>query len=36
LQAAYNKAGRAAPKDNQPQPNLLNTEGWSIKKKVGS
>jgi len=37
LDAAYKKAGRAAPKENQPQPSMTMpaTQGWSIKKKSG-
>jgi hypothetical protein len=35
LDAAYKKAGRAAPKESQPQPSMTMpaTQGWSIKKK---
>lgn len=35
LDAAYKKAGRAAPKEAQPQPAMTMpaTQGWSIKKK---
>jgi hypothetical protein len=38
LDAAYQKAGRAAPKETQPQPSMTmpSTQGWSIKKKTGS
>ena len=38
LDAAYQKAGRAAPKEAQPQPSMTMpaTQGWSIKKKTGS
>jgi hypothetical protein len=38
LDAAYQKAGRAAPKEAQPQPSMTmpSTQGWSIKKKTGS
>ena len=38
LDAAYQKAGRAAPKETQPQPSMTMpaTQGWSIKKKTGS
>ena len=38
LDAAYQKAGRAAPKESQPQPSMTMpaTQGWSIKKKTGS
>lgn len=36
LEAAYKKAGRAAPKEAQPQPTAPTTQGWSIKKKSGS
>ena len=38
LNAAYQKAGRAAPKETQPQPSMTmpSTQGWSIKKKTGS
>jgi hypothetical protein len=37
LEAAYKKAGRAAPKEAQPQPSMTMpaTQGWSIKKKTG-
>ncbi len=37
LDAAYKKAGRAAPKEAQPQPSMTMpaTQGWSIKKKTG-
>lgn len=37
LDAAYKKAGRAAPKEAQPQPAMTMpaTQGWSIKKKSG-
>jgi hypothetical protein len=38
LDAAYQKAGRAAPKETQPQPSMTMPaqQGWSIKKKSGS
>jgi hypothetical protein len=38
LDAAYQKAGRAAPKEAQPQPSMTMPaqQGWSIKKKTGS
>ena len=38
LDAAYQKAGRAAPKEAQPQPSMTMPaqQGWSIKKKLGS
>ena len=38
LDAAYQKAGRAAPKEAQPQSSMTMpaTQGWSIKKKTGS
>ena len=38
LDAAYQKAGRAAPKETQPQPSMTMpaTQGWSIKRKTGS
>jgi len=38
LDAAYQKAGRAAPKETQQQPSMTmpSTQGWSIKKKTGS
>jgi len=37
LDAAYKKAGRAAPTDGQQQPSMTMpaTQGWSIKKKSG-
>jgi len=35
LDAAYKKAGRAAPKEAQAQPTAPATQGWSIKKKSG-
>jgi hypothetical protein len=37
LDAAYQKAGRAAPKESQPQPSMTMPaqQGWSIKKKSG-
>jgi len=37
LDAAYKKAGRAAPKEAQPQPSMTMPaqQGWSIKKKSG-
>jgi hypothetical protein len=37
LDAAYKKAGRAAPTATQPQPSMTMpaTQGWSIKKKTG-
>jgi len=37
LEAAYKKAGRAAPKEAQPQPSMTmpTQQGWSIKKKTG-
>lgn len=35
LDAAYKKAGRAAPKETQAQPTAPATQGWSIKKKLG-
>jgi hypothetical protein len=37
LEAAYKKAGRAAPKETQSQPSMTmpSTQGWSIKKKSG-
>jgi hypothetical protein len=35
LDAAYKKAGRAAPKETQPSMTMPATQGWSIKKKSG-
>ena len=35
LEAAYKKAGRAAPKETQPSMTMPATQGWSIKKKSG-
>ena len=35
LDAAYKKAGRAAPKETPTQPTAPATQGWSIKKKSG-